>query len=630
MRFKILQNFLKTAKYALALGLASCAFKSAVLRPPPARPVPEIRDRYAIFLLIDGARPEDIDAGVAAGRLPNFKKLFYEEGARFENALTVFPTVSQPAHQALLSGLYPGHHALPSLSWFSRASEKSFDFIQPKGIPFTNTYLFNFLQIPNDQIVTDEPQLIFTTLRGQNTLSVYEPVNQGATVDLPKHLPAITAFTSKYGGFPEEVDVAATRSALRELGNTKKPFPRFTVVTCFGMDVLTHYTGLGSRRTQDLYILYDRFLGDLLELLEKRGIRDKTLLVVSSDHGQHEVKESVNLAEVLVQMGLKIDASPQKSQVMFGRRAIAFSNLYFKVGENWQQKPSYADLKNYSLKNGKKIDLIESLLEHPRIEWVLAPEGPWRLHVHRDRQHAVIEQRRENGKFLYAYRPDPGQDPLDYLGIPEIQRWVRESRFVDAETWLQATANLPIPDAPPVFTQLFDDYQVGEMAIVTTKSSEFHGGHISGHGSPWREDRRVPLLFHGPGIQPGVYPRARSVDLFPTLMDFFGLDPQVPVDGIARRQIFRAQALGDAADPPPSPSLSVSAFEEELKEQIEKKKLSGFKKDKAEQMLYTIREYRRDHAQYAEPGRKAGKTKLSWEANRNQRRSTIKNPTQFR
>ncbi|HEU4954802.1 MAG TPA: hypothetical protein VFT28_09530, partial [Gemmatimonadales bacterium] len=47
----------------------------------------------------------------------------------------------------------------------------------------------------------------------------------------------------------------------------------------------------------------------------------------------------------------------------------------------------------------------------------------------------------------------------------------------------------------------------------------------TGHGSPWRYDQEVPLLWLGPGVRPGVRAEPATVaDLAPTLSRMLGLD----------------------------------------------------------------------------------------------------------
>ncbi|HKY63930.1 MAG TPA: alkaline phosphatase family protein [bacterium] len=574
----------------LFLLFTGCAYRSASLLPPAVSEPAPIRDRYVLILLLDGARPGELDQAVAAGLMPNLKRLFYQEGARFENALTVFPTVSTPAHQALLSGLQPGHHGIPNLDWFSRPLEKYIDYLHPQYWSWTNLFLFNYLQVFDDRIKDDRPALIFETLQGHPSLAIYETANSGATEVVPGFPPVLTGYEGKVQGFYETFDVKALGAALKRFQEEPlEKLPRFSIVVCYGMDLVNHYVHPQSERAQDLFRLYDRFLGQLERTLEDRGIADKTLLVVTSDHGQHDVDGGmVDLGAYLRQIGLRALADPQKSQVMWGDHGVTFSNLYFKLGDDWSRRPTYRELRDYPAADGKRIDLVERLLAHPDIEWLVTAEGLDKIHVHRDGQHALLLRKKVGDEILYSYRPDPGQDPLEYLTDPLIRRWAENREFHDEEAWLKATGHLAIPDAVVAMPQLFDDFKVGDLVLMTSKRTQFHDPRPSGHGSPWREDRHIPLMFHGPGIRPGVLPHARIVDVYPTLLAYYGLQAQGPVDGQVREALFLEEdrrSFAAAEKPDDNGGLSREAFTAELRRKLASGKLSEPEEQKAKVLL---------------------------------------------
>lgn len=572
----------------LLLCLTGCAYRSAILLPPRSSEALPIKDRYALILLLDGARPGEIDEAVKLGLMPNLKRLFYDQGARYENALTIFPTVSTPAHQALLSGLQPGHHGIPNLDWFSRPLEKYIDYLNPKYWSWTNLYLFNFLQVFENRIADDKPHLIFETLRGHPSLAVYETANSGASVVLPSFPPILTGYEGKIQGFYEAFDVKALSEVLKRFKNeAPEKLPRFTMVSCYGMDLVNHYVHPQSERAKDLFRLYDRFLAELEQTLKDRGILDKTLLIVTSDHGQHDVDGGmVDLGGYLRQIGLRADlANPQQSQVMWGDHGVTFSNLYFKLGKDWSRRPTYGELRNYSAADGTKIDLIERLLAHPDIEWLVTAEGTSKTHVHRDGQHALLLRKRVGGEILYSYQPDAGQDPLEYLQYPLLRAWSENGEFHNSTDWLKASSHLPIPDAVVAMPQVFDDFKVGDLVLMTSKRTQFHDARPSGHGSPWREDRHIPLMFHGPGIRTGILDEARIVDVYPTLLAYFGIPGQGPMDGRPLKSLFLEETPVNLVGTAPSQGLTREEFEEFLKKKIASGKLSKAEREKAKVLL---------------------------------------------
>lgn len=588
------------------VSCTSCTFKKAVLFPNShGGPLP-IRDQYVILINMDGTRPPVLEAVVQQGHLPTIKKLFFEEGARIEKAITVFPTVSIPAHQAFISGLHPGHHGVPALDWFSRPLKIHFDYLLPQDISKTNYLLFNFKQVQQDQITTDAPQLLFTLLEGHPTMSVFETLNHGVSLRLPKNPPLVTAYRSRVRKAWEQLDQLAIHLTLKYF--RELPFeqiPRFTFVSLFGMDQTNHFAGPDSDRVADLLIHYDRFLAELVRILKNRGIWDKTTLVLVSDHGQHYLKDTVDLPGLLHKIGLNTNrVQLNDRQVVWGDHGTGTLDLYLKVGKNWENRPTYAQLRDFPLKEGKNIDLVQTLLDEPDIEMILAPEGPWRTHVHFENQHAVIERRLEGGQTLYAYLPDPGEDPIGYLKNPTIKKWVEKGEFHDAESWLQESYDLTMPDVVVSVPQLFDDYRAGDLLVLTIKEKQFKEEKLAGHGSLYAEDRVVILMFHGPDIQPGIYPTARILDVYPTLLAIFGISSPGPMDGVLRKEILKPQFSYSPKVLPQTSSkaMSLTEFRDALLKKLEKENLTIEEKNKVRQLLYTTGEYIKEREKYAMPG----------------------------
>lgn len=588
-------------------AVSSCGFKQAPLLPPPALPAAAAEDGYVILLLIDGARPKDLDQLVAEGRLPNFRRLFYDQGARFQNALAVIPTASTPSHQSFVSGLFPGNHGIPSLDWFDRVGRRHIDYLKPMDFLLTPTFMFNFKQVVSGRIVTDRPQLIYRDLKGLPTMTVMETAVDGASLILPKHPPALTSYRGKVEKFYEQFDLTAMQLALARFRKAAPAdFPRFSFLSFYGMDLVSHFDGLMGERMRDLYLQHDRFLGELERLLRDRGIWEKTTIVLLSDHGQHELKRATDLSAILKRAGVGNFANrPEGGRVMYGDHGLAFSNLYFKMGKDWLTRPTYADLRSYPLKNGKRTDLIAGFSAEPDIEWVVAPDGPWRIHLHRKSAHAVIERRNENGRDVFAYLPDPGADPLEYLNDPRIASWTAARRYVDAESWLEATKGKAFPDAVVLLFGLFPDYRAGDLLLFTGNDTQFKENRRAGHGSFLADDLNIVLMFHGRKIRPGVYGAARSVDVYPILLALFGLKPQGEMDGVLRPELFGdLPAGGMPGEARSKGGMTVGAFRERLSRDLRSGSLDKNQKAKAAMLLFAIEQYERDRAQDAPPAAK--------------------------
>lgn len=576
----------------------ACQFRKAVVLPYRQVPKAPIRDHYIVLVNMDGSRPREILAHAQAGLLPNIQRLFVEQGAVFENAINAYPTVSLPNHQAFISGLQPGHHGVPALDWFSRPLNRYFDYLRPKDMAWPTVLMFNFLQLMEGKVVTDAPQLLFDTLKGHPTLAVLEAGNFGATTFLPKIPPFFQAMDFRFGQRYQSMDFKAMEEFLNHLNTVPfEEIPRFSFVNLYGSDNTAHFDGPDSEHMLDFYIHYDRFLGEIERTLKKRGIWDKTTLVLVSDHGNHLLKEIVSLASILRELGLEInEGDPSRGQVVWGNHGTGTSNLVFKIGTQWKVRPTYSQLRNYHLASGKKIDLVKAMLARREIEMVFLPDGPLLTHVFVEDQHAIIRRRWKNKEFLYRYDPDPDQDPLGYLSNPTIARWVESQEYHNGEDWLRETAAAPLPDAVIAISQLFDDYRTGDMIVQTPKEFQFKEVKRAGHGSLDRSDRRVNLMFHGPDIRKGRYPHARVVDVYPTLLALYGLQSTAPMDGILRKEILQKNLLAQETIPwGPRPlgkkPLTPRKFRRYLKRILSHADLKEDEREKAKQLVYDLRQF---------------------------------------
>lgn len=525
----------------LIIILGGCTLKQAVLYPDPKPKPQDIRDRYVFIFLMDGARPGELDDAIQAGYLPTFKEVFYDNGARYQNAMTLLPTASAPAHQAFLSGLLAGHHGIPTLDWFSRPIDLYVDHLAVRDIPETNIHFFNFLQFLKGKVTTDEPQIIFRELEGYPTLTSFEPSVYQVKHRLPSIPPFWTAFKAfilkKYDAWDDK-SMKASLKKLKRLPVDQ--MPRLSMVNFLGMDWVTHWHRPPSEEVRHQFEKYDAYLKELIKDLKAKGIWDKTTFLAISDHGQHDIKGWVNLPQMLTDLGFDYNfKKPKKSQVMRGDHGTANTNLYFRMGKSWATRPSYQDLRNYPIHENKRIDIVESILNYPDIQAVVTPEGPWKIHMHFDTGHALIRKKWTGDEFLFAYEPDPGVDPLGYLNNSNIKSWVQKKEFHNSEDWLKETAHEKFPDTIVNLGTLFDDYRYGDMMVLAVKDKQFREVKPSGHGSIYREDVHVPFMISGPDIKPGIYSHMRTVDTYPLLMTLFGIPMQNPTDGILRSELFK-------------------------------------------------------------------------------------------
>jgi len=108
-----------------------------------------------------------------------------------------------------------------------------------------------------------------------------------------------------------------------------------------------------------------------------------------------------------------------------------------------------------------------------------------------------------------------------------------------------ASSRLSAQHTNPLLEQVRNNYHVsrsGDIYIIQEPYwFLFEKGPIAAmHGSPWRYDTHVPIIFMGSGIQPKtVHRRVHPVDVAPTIAAFLGMTPPGSAQGSALEEVLR-------------------------------------------------------------------------------------------
>ena len=108
-----------------------------------------------------------------------------------------------------------------------------------------------------------------------------------------------------------------------------------------------------------------------------------------------------------------------------------------------------------------------------------------------------------------------------------------------------ASSRLSAQQTNPLLEQVRNNHHVsrsGDIYIIQEPYwFLFDKGPIAAmHGSPWRYDTHVPIIFMGPGIQPKtVHRRVHPVDVAPTIAALLGMTPPVSAQGSLLEEVFQ-------------------------------------------------------------------------------------------
>jgi predicted AlkP superfamily pyrophosphatase or phosphodiesterase len=276
-----------------------------------------------------------------------------------------------------------------------------------------------------------------------------------------------TLLTISPAGDELTLDFAKALIQNEDLGRDDKP--DYLAISFSSTDYVGHIFGPSSLESEDNILHLDRTLADLFGFIDARVGLDKTLIVLSADHGGPEAPGYLN------ELGFKADYIDPETWDKTG--AIETLKKRFGIGEELITKYFHP----YVYLNRKVI--AENGLDQAEVERAVAEELT-----------------RFDGVSLAVSSSalDVGSVPNTPL-IQSILRNYNPSRSGDIYLVFQ----------PNRFINDFDG-----LAVATT------------HGSPWRYDSYVPIIFAGMGIPAQRINRmVHTVDIAPTLSLLVGAKP---------------------------------------------------------------------------------------------------------
>ena len=477
-------------------------------------------DRYGLMLMVDGWTSDLFAEMLERGELPNVKEHLVDRGTMVEHCVGTFPSTTGPAHLPFFTGTLPGSNNVPGLRWVDRSANSLRDYLTLEALLIDKDY-------------SPMATTLFEFLAGQKTLSIFEFVWRGASSVV--RIPAKALWWVRSDEFWEKFDAEAVEVVEDRYLRTNDP-PRFTTVWMPGVDHLSHYCGPSSETVREEARNIDGHIGRIAEVLKKCRIYDKTLFALVADHGLRDNERSRDPRDILEDLGFDVKPSVAKKDVWNdlrnynAARAVSgngFAHVYvakragghWPLGYNdWEDVPDYDDLRNFPLKDRGRIDLVEAFRSEEAIRLVCVKEKPGKYLVFSGKGQATIE--REYSAYKYTVEDE---DPLGYSVHPHTKGLI-DGAFHSADEWLRASCTAQYPDGVVQISQLFDSRRCGDIVLSSTPGWDLeHAGHIGSHGGLEREEMMVPAVLAGPGIAHKGIQCARTVDIFPTYLRFFGL-----------------------------------------------------------------------------------------------------------
>jgi hypothetical protein len=273
----------------LGLVLAGCAASAA-------------GERHLVLISLDGLRPEFyLDPASPAAEL----RALVAAGSAARGAEPVFPSVTYPNHATIVTGVRPMRHGIafnvlfdPTRGrgrWYEEAADLRapplWEWARSAGLrtagvswPVTLGAGMDLVMPERDYYARSDP---LPLLREASTPGLFERL--GVSPE-----PAIFKDVVRWDAFLTAVTMAIIRQAR----------PHLLLVHLIQLDYFQHRVGREGAEVKPALARVDAHVGAIRRALAEAGLAERSIVIVTGDHGFQDVHRTVYPNEVLARAGL--------------------------------------------------------------------------------------------------------------------------------------------------------------------------------------------------------------------------------------------------------------------------------------------------------------------------------------
>jgi hypothetical protein len=448
-----------------------------------------------ILILADGSRPDMFKRLMEKGELPNIEREMVPDG-NFLTASTVFPSTTGPAYLPFLTGCFPGTCNVPGIRWFDkkRYGETWWAMNRFRSYVGYETYLIN-------QDIQPGIKTIFEYI--PNSINIFNAISKG----LPRRGNLTRFSRGPYYAWAHYFDTwdSLDRAAAAYLFDSVNKNTEFTFVVFPGIEEFSHLHHPFHDKVVQSYKYLDQVVGELSALLKKKNRWDKTLLLITSDHGLSATEEHFEVWKFLEHFDYNPFYYPRIFKYFLTANAASMvsgngmAHVYLKGKSGWQGRMFYEECIH------DHNPLIQGLLNRAEIEFLLFQTS---------RGQIIIRTALGSATLTYArdalYYDVAGIDPLSREGVPAR---------LDYQTAFELSFELGYPDIFMQIWQIFQSPRSGDIILNARPSFDLRQEHEwpehrASHGSLDLSHMLVPAIMNIPTSKKYI----RTVDIFPTIL----------------------------------------------------------------------------------------------------------------
>jgi hypothetical protein len=476
------------------------------------------RDAKVLVIFVDSLRPDIVEMMVEQGKLPNIKKLFFDQGLRFPNFFSTYPSLTVNAYTCLITGKFPDQSGMKAQSLFERFPTRKKN-VMKRMFRVSEEYprFFNMLT---------KPEVAPRVLKQNKVKALYDLLKEEYHTSLVPVSPTVTPWAWPHVAANDvERPYVITTEAMEKLDDLNGKYGlnymvtdtrgRLFIVwfTLLDEDQHRHEGGQFSEAAQKRMEVVDEWLGKIRNGFIRQDNGREPYVILFSDHGAYGGRDGIYnqpyyLARDFFYKILKINVrgpdytmhhpgTDLDSYAYIDNMGRGQARIFLPVADsmswNWSRPNTLYELRHYGLgPNRKPVDLVQQILD---IDLTERNQFPDKIDPHpvdlmfiklsedliyvigQNRAEALIRIKREDGKTRYRYTPvkdvvqdadgklnyqeTSEKDPFRYLQDPGFRAGASGNvlqflgEYHDDKEWLDTTCETDYPDAITALSRSF-------------------------------------------------------------------------------------------------------------------------------------------------------------------------------
>ena len=496
--------------------------------------------KRTIVFSMDAINSLSFGYAVENGYCPNIKWLM-DNGAYYENTISVFPTISSTSDFSILTGTYPGKHGFLGWSWYNRSEDKQYKLeigivdrkINYDGIVDSKNWISNETETMFEVLEEETEGKAYTSALGSfssrgadySFLESFEfeiaaKADQLFTNLKPEKRKEVAIYTiekMEIGFFFFSRNLKRVMFAIHdgfiflhslfEVAKSKDFENSLIYVWLASPDEAGHFSGGRSETMLRSYQRVDAKIGMVMYFCKWLGIENETMFVITGNHGMNNWNETfferIN-KRVILPVYEVVTASGLRH--IPGSRSIYFQNVTEKAIEC----------------------LANEIIDKRFVDFVIYQKNDNEIIIKGKSGTSEIVVERWGEKIpdtVYSYRVLEGNDPITEGDI------LTHSSFYGLQI-----DELNEPGEPLAPIQ-YPDMITRILGVLYSENApdlivSIGVGGTSHHGDFCYEESVVPLIFAGSGIKRMKTEKMVSiVDIAPTIMKAMGFREPSNCDG---------------------------------------------------------------------------------------------------